>query len=111
MAQSTRFGSERLLRDYIAETIRRVDGNHSMGAGALGEAVEEAMERDGWLVGTDDLIEQLVDHYGEIRITRPSDYPTCRWRIDFGAHLVIHTIEELHDALADVVAEIGKFDG
>lgn len=35
--------------DVIAKTIRRVDGRHSMGAGALGEHIEEALRAHGLL--------------------------------------------------------------
>lgn len=32
------------LRNRIADTIRRVDGNHTMGAGALADAVADDLE-------------------------------------------------------------------
>lgn len=41
------------LADLIAQTIRRVDGNHTLSAGALGEAIAEEIDKDTtrWLTG------------------------------------------------------------
>lgn len=52
--------TERLFVDKLAETIRRADGNHTMGAGALADALidsgiffeaEQAAWREGYNAG------------------------------------------------------------
>jgi methyl coenzyme M reductase beta subunit len=46
------------LIDHIAATIRRVDGNHTMGAGALAEAIVESLGADIWDAA---MVEPAVD--------------------------------------------------
>lgn len=52
--------AERLFVDKLAEVIRRADGNHDMGAGALADAIadsgilfelEQAARAEGWKKG------------------------------------------------------------
>lgn len=47
------------LINRIAATIRRVDGNHTMGAGALAEAIVEDFESD--LTADLPITEELLD--------------------------------------------------
>ena len=59
--------------DALAQEIRRVDGNHDLGAGALAEALQPFLQSQGFTTVTAEMVRR-ADHYC------PTDLPSCdKW--------------------------------
>lgn len=59
--------------EALAQEIRRVDGNHDLGAGALAEALQPFLQAQGFTTVTAEMVRR-ADHYC------PTDMPSCeKW--------------------------------